>query len=384
MSAVLKLVQAPQFTEQVDVDPAGYSRDGHSLQTALSYAHLWQAPVVRYVVDRFSEKGDIVLDASCASGASGIECALLGRHFIGCAEDPAFVKLAKARLSPADIAEVVLHLQFINLKRPVDVREFTNPFPLYFDVDTFCELMNLRGAIRGGKSHVDGFIEFIVASILHGHTVGHLTGYSSPHGASSPQDQAALNRKRGESPSYRAVPARIIKKAAALLRDGVPAALQRGDIQRSIFQAPMHDMPAVRTGSVDLALVCPNQPGSKYSEGLQSWLRSWWLGVEGFASGQELSSREAWADYANGALLETARVVRKGGRAVIRVGRGRLGTKPVNFQEELSAVLKSCLSPYWSVEGTIVERYAKSAGLIKGGSKSAGEIAAELVVLRRK
>jgi hypothetical protein len=384
MSAVLKLVQAPQFTEQVDVDPAGYSRDGHSLQSALSYAHLWQAPVVRYVVDRFSSKGDTVLDTSCASGASGVECLMLGRHFLGCAEDPAFVKLARARLSPADIAEVVLHLQFINLKRPVDVREFSNPFPLYFDVDTFCELMNLRAAIRGGKGHVDAFIEFIVASILHGHTVAHLSGYSSPHGATSPTAQATLNRKRGEVPSYRAVPARIIKKAAALLRDGIPTVLQRGDLERLVHQAPMHDMAAVRTASVNLALVCPLQPGSQYSEGLQSWLRSWWLGVEPLTPEQQLTSQESWADYVNGALLETARVVRKGGRTVVRVGRGRLGTKPVNYREELSAVLQSCLSPYWTVEGTIVERYAKSAGLLKGGSKSAGDIAAELVVLRRK
>ena len=99
---------------------------------------------------------------------------------------------------------------------------------------------------------------------------------------------------------------------------------------------------------------------------------------------RDLNSQSAWGDYANESLLETARVVRKGGRAVVRVGRGRLGTKPVHYREELSEVLKTCLSQYWSVEGTIVERYAKSAGMIKGGAKSAGDVAAELVVLRRK
>jgi hypothetical protein len=384
MSAVLKLVQAPQFSEQVDVDPAGYSRNGHSLQTALSYAHLWQAPVTRYVVERFSAKGDVVLDVSCASGSVGVECALLGRHFQGCVEDPALVKLARARLSPADIAEVVLRLQFINFKRPVDVRQFQNPFPLYFDVDTFCELMNVRSAVRNGKSNVDTFIELIVASIIHGHTVAHLSGYSSPQAATTPTEQAALNRKRGEVPSYRAVSPRIIKKAAALLRDGIPGALQSRDLERSVFQAPSYNMPSVRTNSVNLALVCPEQPGSAYSEGVRSWLRSWWLGVEPFHSTREISSQADWSDYANETLLETARVVRKGGRAVVRVGRGRLGTKPVAFKDELEHVLKTCLSQYWTVEGTIVERYAKSAGLLKGGSKTAGDVAAELVVLRRK
>jgi hypothetical protein len=56
----------------------------------------------------------------------------------------------------------------------------------------------------------------------------------------------------------------------------------------------------------------------------------------------------------------------------------------VAFKDELEHVLKTCLSQYWTVEGTIVERYAKSAGLLKGGSKTAGDVAAELVVLRRK
>lgn len=382
MAAVLKLVQAPQFNEQVDVDPAGYSRDGHSLQSALSYAHLWQSPVARYVIERFSSKGDLVLDVSCGTGATGVEAALLGRHFIGCSQDPALVKLAKARLSPADIAEVVLRLQFINFKRPVDVREFQQPFPLYFDVDTFCELMNLRAALRNGSSHVDAFIELIVASIIHGHTVGHLSGYTSPHGATAPTEQAALNRKRGETPSYRAVSARVIKKAATLVRDGVPRSLQTRDIERSVFQAAENNMAPVRTGSVNLALLCPNQPGM-VEQGLRSWLRSWFLGVETPNVEKQMSSVDEWAGYINETLLETARTVRKGGRAVVRVGRGRLGTKPVNYRDELSSVLPE-LSQYWAVEGTIVERYAKSAGLMKGGSKLAGDVAAELVVLRRK
>jgi hypothetical protein len=242
--------------------------------------------------------------------------------------------------------------------------------------------MNLRAAVRCGSSHVDSFIEFIAASILHGHTVGHLSGYTSPHASTSPTEQASLNRKRGEVPSYRAVSARVIKKAAVLVRDGIPRALQTRDLSRAVFEAAENNMTAVRTGSVNLALVCPQQPGMT-EQGLRSWLRSWFLGVEAHQNEMSLGSVDLWGGYINETLLETARVVRKGGRAVVRVGRGRLGTKPVNFKEELSSVLPD-LSQYWGVEGTIVERYAKSSGLMKGGAKLAGDVAAELVVLRRK
>jgi hypothetical protein len=89
------------------------------------------------------------------------------------------------------------------------------------------------------------------------------------------------------------------------------------------------------------------------------------------------SSVEAWQDGMSEQLLEAARVVRRGGRAVVRVAGGRLGTKPVNYREQVSAVLQSCMPTYWQVEGTIVERYAKGAG-------SGRDTAAELIVLRRK
>ena len=119
------------------------------------------------------------------------------------------------------------------------------------------------------------------------------------------------------------------------------------------------------------------------AQGLRSWLRSWFLGVEPQQAEKQMGTIDEWNGYINETLLETARTVRKGGRAVVRVGRGRLGTKPVNYRDALSSVLPE-LTQFWAVEGTIVERYAKSAGLMKGGSKLAGDVAAELVVLRRK
>lgn len=382
MAAVLKLVQAPQFNEQVQIDPAGLPRDGHSLGSSFSYANLWSSSVVRHLVERFSAAGDTVLDTSCSTGVTGVDCVLMGRHFQGCASEGGLVKLARARLNPADIAEVVLRLQFINFKRPVDVREYQSPFPLYFDVETFCELINLRAVVREGTSHVDRYIELIVASILHGHTVAHLSGYTSPHVGLSPREQASMNRKRGEVPSYRAVSARVIKKSALFLRDGIPSVFQGRDVERSVFLAAPNDMAPVRTGSVQLALLCPDQPGL-FESGLRSWLRNWWLGVEGENREAPWTSRSEWTGHMNESLLETARVVRRGGRAIVRVGRGRLGAKSTNYCEELSSVLDD-LKRYWSVEGTIVERHATGAGLIKGGAKASRDAAAELVVLRRK
>ncbi len=383
MSAVLKLVQQPKFSEQVEVGLDTHSRHGHSLQTALSYLSLWQPSVLSHVIERFSAKGNTVLDMHCSAGSAGVDVLSLGRHFVGCSNDHGLVKLARARVNPADLAEVVLRLQFINLKRPVDVRGFQAPWPVFYDVDTYCELMNLKSALRGSADRVDEFLCFLVAGILHGHTTAHLTGYSSPEAALSPEAQAALNRKRSEVPSYRAVSPRVIKKAASVLRDGIPSALLDRALERSVLHAEPNNLGGVKTGSIDLALLCPEQPGG-IEHGLRSWLRSWWLGLELPGERTVPASIEAWQDGMSEQLLEAARVVRRGGRAVVRAATGRLGTKPVNYREQVTQVLQSCVPAYWQVEGTIVERYAKSGSAVRGAAGAARDAAAELVVLRRK
>jgi SAM-dependent methyltransferase len=383
MSAVLKLVQAQQFLDHVEVDVEATGRNVHSLHSAFSYLALWNPAVVRYLIERFSAEGNLVLDPICSAGTVGVEAATAKRHFIGCSTSAELRKLAQARLSPADIAEVALRLQFVNFKRPVDVRSFVAPLPLFFDVDTFCELSNIRASLRDAANRVDAFVEFIIASILHGHTVGHLSVYTSPYEALTPDGQAAMNIRRGEVPSYRAVGARVLKKAAALLRDGVPAVLQSNQIERSVLAAAPHNIPQISNPQVDLALVCPEQPGF-IQHGMRSWLRTWWLGGDKLTALREMSSVEQWHGYTNEILLEMARVVKRGGRTVVRVGSGRLGTKPVSYRDELSQVLSTCLAPYWAVEGTIEERFVKSVGAPKGSVNRSHVGAGELVVLRRR
>jgi hypothetical protein len=382
MSAVLKLVQAQQFNEELDVALEGAASKSHSLHSAFLYASPWQPNLARYVIERFSKKGGLVLDPFCSTGTVGVESVLAGRHFIGCAQEHGLVKLSRARLSPADIAEVALRLQFVNFKKPVDIRGYQDPFPQFFDADTYRELVNIKASIRGTSDVAGDFISFIIASILHGHTAGHLSAYTSPSAGLSPEAQISLNRKRGEVPSYRAVSARVLKKAALLLRDGVPSQLQDHRIQRDVFYAEPAAMNQVRTGSVDLAMIAPNQPGM-FQHGLQSWLRMWWLGVDLPVESQRFLDVSNWHGYANEILLEMARTVRSGGRVVIRTGQGRIGTKAVNYKTEIEHVISSCLSKFWRVEGSISERYVDPSQGGKARAERSGASAGELLVLRR-
>lgn len=381
MSAVLKLVQAEAFSEELQLPTEGGARSSHSIQEAFKYCSPWKASLAQYVIERFSKKGAVVLDPMCSTGIVGVEASLLGRHFIGVAQDHGMVKLARARLLPADLAEVALRLQFVPFKRPVDIRGFAGPFPHFFDSDTYRELINLKTVLRDSRDNVSEFVMFIVASILHGHTTGHISVYSSPSEGLSPEAQAALNRKRGEQPSYRAVGARVLKKAAVLMRDGMSAALEGGDrARREVFYGETNNLERVQTSSVDLAMIAPNQPGF-FEHGMHSWLRTWWLGVDVPAAPTMPASVNEWRDLTNEMLIEMARVVRPGGRAVVRMGQGRLGSKAVNYTREFQEMAASCLQSFWRIEGAISERYVETS---KSQSGRRLNIASDLIVLRRR
>lgn len=382
MSAVLRLVQPEQFSEKLDLPSDESSSVAHSLQGAFQYCAPWKPYVARYVVERFSKKGAVVLDPFCSTGLVGVEAVLAGRSFLGCAQDHSLVKLARARLFPADLAEVALRLQFVPFKRPVELKAYSGPFPHFFDADTFRELMNVKSSLRSSTDGASEFLSFIVASILHGHTSSYLSAYTSPSEGVSPDAQIALNSKRGEVPSYRPVSGRVLKRAAALLRDGVPSVLSgTSKAEREVFFSEPSSINDAKTGSVDLALVAPQQPGV-IEHGLQSWLRTWWLGVDMPRQSEVLRDLEQWSDSTNAVLLEMARVVRSGGRAVVRLGQGRIGAKTVNYRAQVEDLVTDCLERYWRVEGSLSERYVKANGSSSPGRTA--PLAADLLVLRRK
>jgi hypothetical protein len=152
-------------------------------------------------------------------------------------------------------------------------------------------------------------------------------------------------------------------------------------LRREVFYAEPHALDRAETASVDLAMLAPSQPGV-FEHGVQSWLRAWWLGVdlpgEVSARAQDLCD---WRGSTNEVLVEMARVVKPGGRVVIRTGQGRIGSKVVHYNREIEGVVSECLPKFWRVEGSISERCVDTAKARAEGGSSRWS---ELVVLRRR
>ena len=98
---------------------------------------------------------------------------------------------------------------------------------------------------------------------------------------------------------------------------------------------------------------------------------------------QEWADIASWQDYANEVLVELARVVKSGGRAVVRCGQGRIGAKSVNYRAEIGGLVTQCLGKFWRIEGSISERYVDATPESRVRAERSGAQAGEILVLRR-
>lgn len=358
--AALRLVRsAPAFREQLEISTD--LKGVHSLHQGVVLPFDIPAQVAAHLVQRFTTREGVVLDPFCGSGSGVLEAALLGRIAVGADIDPLAVRLAAAKLAPSELTEVTLALQLLNLRRPVDLKSFEDCFTPFYDLETFRELMNLRAALGQRADSVHRFIEFVTLSILHGHTVGFLSTYTFPQISVSPDEQVSINRKRQQSPEYRAVAPRILRKTAALLRDGVPSIARAHARQHVVRRADARDLSFLKAGTIQLLLTAPPAP---FQPDIASdlWLRYWFSSLESqpgdrLQRGNDLVD---WVDYMNEVLLEAARVVEPRGRAVFDLPELRVKDREYALDEIIADSVQANLARFWEVEGVLVYRKRSS------------------------
>lgn len=374
----LKLVEnVPYSAKELHMEES--SRGSHSLHLLVPYQGRSKAEYARYFIDKYTEAGDVVLDSFCGSGTTPLEAALKARNIIATDINPFAVLVTAAKLRPADIAQVTLALQMINLKKPVDTDFFASYFEPFYDIRTFCELLNLRSYIFNNKNRINDFLHTLVLSLLHGHSSGHFSGYSYPQLAPSPAKQLEINAKRRQYPDYRAIVPRLIKRAATVLRDGVPSVLERMQHDSCIRQADSRNLDFVNTSSVDFTYMAPPLPGvSNNNQGM--WLRNWFSGID---HKDKSFNEDSWLDFMNESLLEKARVSKSGARAVVEL---REESVEDESSELLSDMVTSQLSSFWNLESlyTVCEKHETLKHAMKARARSRRQASTKFLVLRRK
>lgn len=70
--------------------------------------HPTQKPIglVRYLIETYSNPGDVVLDFTMGSGTAGVACSATGRRFIGIEKEQKYVEVARRRIFGGSELEV--------------------------------------------------------------------------------------------------------------------------------------------------------------------------------------------------------------------------------------------------------------------------------------
>ena len=367
--AALKLVPSTRFfREDIGSWSAPGEGEAHSLHYAVSYREAFDPNLPAFFIERYSRRGEVVLDPFCGSGTTALESALRGRIAVASDRDPLAIAVARAKLSPADITEVTLALQRVNLRRPIDLKFFKEYFSPFFEIETFRELVNLRSFLHNSDDRIAQFIQMIALSLIHGHSAGFFSVYTFPQISLLPREQDALNVKRRQMPDYRAIVPRILRRTASILRDGAPSSLRgvglvsaadspRPFRKHTVMAADACSLDAIPSGSIDLIISAPPLPVTE-ARPAEQWLRRWFLGaqphdaLEGTGiAGSETTSEQGWSEFINGVLLEAARVTRPKGRVVFDLPepRRRVGRRP--FVDLVLDELPKGLQRYWEPDG---------------------------------
>lgn len=387
----LKLVEAPAF----------YSRDlempddvpgnelSHSLHYSVQLPHSITPCLAAYFISKFSRKGQVILDPFCGSGNVALEATLLGRVSKASDIDPLALQIAAAKLNPADITEVTLKLQTINLKRPVDLANYRQVFSVFYDIDTYREILNLRDYLLANNDKAAAFINLLALSILHGNSAGYLSSYSHPQLALSPAEQQKINFQRAQTPDYRPLHPRILRKAAYVLREGIPSVMYSNMKFNTCQKSDARNLSYLQGSSVDLIITRPpalNLNSRKNSEALDSqWLKNWFLGVEDSERERANDDLDNWKDFLNESLLEMARVLRPGGRAILDFSSIKAGNETIYPDDIVTDIINESLSKFWEAEGVYLQKTkcSKVRNEQKSDANSLNKNSRSLVLRRR-
>jgi len=305
-------------------------RQAHSLHE-ISYRACFKPQLPRFFIDRLTEPGDVVYDPFMGRGTTLIEAALMGRVPAGCDVNPLSAVLTWPRLDPPTMEAVSGRLGQVDFgdadECPEDLMAFYHPETL----KEICALKKyfLRREAEGRLDAVDRWIRMVAVNRLTGHSPGFFSIYTMPpNQAVSVASQRKINEKRGQTPPRRKVPALILAKSRALLKDCDEATRRTlatvGKKARLLTQ-PSDATPEIASGSVALVVTSPPFLDVVDYAG-DNWLRCWFCGIDPEAVPLTVPKRlEAWQAAMTKTFAELARVLKRGGHVAFEVGEVRGG-----------------------------------------------------------
>jgi DNA modification methylase len=147
-------VKAPPLS--LDFGAGGHLYATHALH---AFAARCPAPLVDWVIQRFSTKGDIVFDPMVGSGTTLVEACLLGRRARGADIDPLARLIAKVKATPIEVGALDRAIEKVDRLMRVEVDDGWRPdlprWGKWFRPRVAADLARLRRVIRSVATQGD-------------------------------------------------------------------------------------------------------------------------------------------------------------------------------------------------------------------------------------
>ena len=361
-------------------------RAAHSLHE-ISYRACFKPQLPRFFIERLTSPGDPVYDPFMGRGTTPLEAALLGRVPIGCDLNPLSAVLLAPRLAPptlAQIREVLADVDFTDAGEcPEELLTFYHPETLR----EICALKKhlLRRADEGRLTATDAWIRMVAVNRLTGHSPGFFSVYTMPpNQAVSVESQRRINARRSQAPPRRNVPALILAKSRALLRDCDEAtrrvlagAAPNGRLLTSRAAAT----PELESGSIALVVTSPPFLDVVDYAG-DNWLRCWFCGIDpSVVEVKALKNLGVWQQLVTSVFVELRRVLRPGGHVAFEVGEVRGGALKLE-QAVVASAVAAGLEPLLVLINA--QRFTKTANCWGVTNNLKGTNSNRVVLLRRR
>lgn len=305
-------------------------RAAHSLHE-VSYRACFKPQLPRFFIERLTQPGDTVYDPFMGRGTTLLEAALLDREVVGCDVNPLAPILCGPRLQPPTFEEVAARLDEISFQGRVEKED--EELNVFYHRETLGQLRALQGYFDEKGlflDEVDTWIRMVATNRLTGHSPGFFSVYTlPPNQAASVTSQRKINAKRDQVPPVRDVPAIILKKSKALLKNldrKKDEALWRRGKEARILTSSAAETSELEPESIDLVVTSPPFLDVIDYKG-DNWLRCWFNGFDASQVGiWGYRKPEEWQEAMGKVLKELSRVLKPGGHVAFEVGEVRKGS----------------------------------------------------------
>lgn len=339
------------------IDPSEWKdrpmNDFSKIHRICTYLAMFPPNLANYFINRFSQKGDLVVDPFCGRGTTPLEAYLLGRNAIGSDLNPLAVRLSRGKLNaPTGIdgmVNVIKRVQELEdkftltktqySKEAKRIRRRSEKSPsvgVVFGKNVLEQLLFLQNELISSenKNPVD---PFLISIILH-----------SMHGSSDSYFSVPMPNTFSMSPKYikKYVKDEGLKYPSrnvfAILREKAAVALYSAEEIENTF-AEIHEHNAEEFDSIGFEkpakLLFSSPPYLKVIKyGQYNWIRLWFLGEDYKKVDEDLSddlALEDYLDFMENVISSSRKVLDDNGLACWVIGDVEKGENKINLAEKV-------------------------------------------------